>query len=57
MNWKVHFSSVTDRWATPREVYSNLDKEFHFTFQSLPARRLRGWTFALSVVGWETGVL
>lgn len=36
MNLKVHFSSATDRWATPQEVYSRLDAEFHFDFDPCP---------------------
>ena len=27
----VHFSSATDVWATPRELFRLLDDEFHFT--------------------------
>lgn len=31
MNREVMFSSKTDDWATPREFFDALDKEFHFT--------------------------
>lgn len=27
----VHFSSKTDDWATPQDLYDQLNKEFHFT--------------------------
>jgi phage N-6-adenine-methyltransferase len=27
----VHFSSATDVWSTPRELFALLDEEFHFT--------------------------
>lgn len=27
----VHFSSKTDDWFTPMDLFLNLDKEFHFT--------------------------
>lgn len=33
---KVHFSSASDRWATPADVYSALDKEFGFDFDPCP---------------------
>ena len=36
MNTKVHFSSASDRWATPRAVYEALDAEFHFNFDPCP---------------------
>ena len=36
MNTKVHFSSASDRWATPRHVYAALDAEFHFDFDPCP---------------------
>jgi hypothetical protein len=32
----VHFSSATDRWATPRAVYEALDAEFSFDFDPCP---------------------
>lgn len=32
----VHFSSGTDRWATPKEVYRALDDEFCFDFDPCP---------------------
>jgi hypothetical protein len=32
----VHFSSATDRWATPTAVYAALDGEFHFDFDPCP---------------------
>lgn len=36
MNTAVHFSSATDRWATPSEVYADLHKEFSFDFDPCP---------------------
>ena len=32
----VHFSSATDRWATPAAVYGELDREFRFNFDPCP---------------------
>ena len=31
MNTKLMFSSKTDQWATPQDLFDELDKEFHFT--------------------------
>ena len=31
MRTGVHFSSASDKWATPREVFDALNAEFHFT--------------------------
>ena len=36
VNSSVHFSSASDRWATPSDVYAALDSEFHFTFDPCP---------------------
>lgn len=33
---KVHFSSMTDNWSTPKEIYHGLDKEFNFDFDPCP---------------------
>lgn len=30
MNPEVMFSSKTDQWATPQEVFDQLNQEFHF---------------------------
>lgn len=30
------FSSITDRWSTPRDLYAALDAEFHFNFDPCP---------------------
>lgn len=35
---KVMFSSATDHWSTPKEVYEALDNEFHFDFDPCPLR-------------------
>lgn len=31
MNTSVHFSSKTDEWETPQDLFDSLDKEFGFT--------------------------
>ena len=36
MSLQVHFSSATDRWATPVDVYQALDDEFCFDFDPCP---------------------
>jgi hypothetical protein len=33
-NIHVCFSSVSDQWTTPRELYKTLDDEFHFDFEA-----------------------
>ena len=33
---RVMFSSASDRWATPKEVYAALDREFGFDFDPCP---------------------
>lgn len=35
-NLKVHFSSATDHWSTPKETYDALDKEFRFNDDPCP---------------------
>lgn len=32
----VHFSSASDRWATPKHVYEALDAEFRFNYDPCP---------------------
>lgn len=32
----VHFSSATDRWATPAAVYAALNEEFRFDYDPCP---------------------
>jgi len=32
----VHFSSATEEWGTPADVYATLDAEFDFTFDPCP---------------------
>lgn len=39
---KVHFSSVTDHWSTPKEVYDALNDEFNFTFDPCPLHNSSG---------------
>ena len=36
MNTKLMFSSASDRWATPGNVYEALDKEFRFNYDPCP---------------------
>ncbi len=36
MNAKVLFSSASEEWATPSDVYAILDAEFHFDFDPCP---------------------
>lgn len=33
---RVHFSSATDHWATPKAVYEDLNREFHFVDDPCP---------------------
>jgi len=33
---RVLFSSASDRWATPRDVYARLNEEFRFDFDPCP---------------------
>lgn len=36
MKTEVHFSSASEEWATPTDVYAALDSEFHFDFDPCP---------------------
>jgi site-specific DNA-methyltransferase (adenine-specific) len=36
VNLAVHYSSVSEEWATPTEVLAGLDAEFHFDFDPCP---------------------
>lgn len=40
----VHFSTLTDDWATPEDLYRDLDSEFRFTFDPCPLRGTDGLT-------------
>lgn len=31
MNNQLHFSSATDEWATPQDLFDKLNSQFHFT--------------------------
>ena len=52
MSFAVHFSSRSDRWATPNDLFRSLDAEFHFDFDPCPmdgtqdgtARLLNSWS-------------
>lgn len=51
MKGRVHFSSQTVEWPTPKALYEELDREFGFTFDPCPlggdvdgsARLLNNW--------------
>lgn len=49
MNSAVHFSSASEEWATPADVYAELDAEFHFNFDPCPLRRGQDGTAPLFV--------
>lgn len=36
MSLQACFSSATDEWSTPVDVYRRLDEEFHFNFDPCP---------------------
>lgn len=36
MDSRVHFSSASDRWATPKAIHDGLDAEFQFDFDPCP---------------------
>lgn len=36
MNTQVMFSSASDHWSTPEDLYTVLNQEFHFTFDPCP---------------------
>ena len=38
MNLAVHYSSASEHWATPKDVYAALDAEFHFDYDPCPLR-------------------
>jgi site-specific DNA-methyltransferase (adenine-specific) len=38
MNTRVHFSSASEHWATPKDLYAALDAEFHFDYDPCPLR-------------------
>ena len=48
----VHFSAASDRWATPRDTYEALDKEFHFDFDPCPLDGEQDGTASL-FVAWQ----
>lgn len=37
---RVMFSSATDHWSTPLDVFKTLDDEFHFDFDPCPLKSL-----------------
>lgn len=41
-NLKIHFSSATDHWSTPKEVYDALNVEFKFDFDPCPLGSVGG---------------
>lgn len=38
MNKEVLFSSKTDNWSTPKDLYNSLNNEFNFDFDPCPLR-------------------
>ena len=42
---KVMFSSATDHWSTPKEVYDALNSEFKFDFDPCPIDGVGGLTY------------
>jgi site-specific DNA-methyltransferase (adenine-specific) len=36
VNLAVHYSSASEEWATPADVFAGLDAEFHFDFDPCP---------------------
>jgi DNA N-6-adenine-methyltransferase (Dam) len=48
----VHFSSASDRWATPKETYDSLHREFGFDFDPCPLDGEQDGTATL-FVSWE----
>ena len=40
MNNAILFSSASEHWATPKELYIALDKEFRFTFDPCPLGKI-----------------
>lgn len=49
---KVHFTSKSNDWATPKDFLAELDKEFHFTLDPCPL----GWEKMNPVVRPESGL-
>lgn len=48
----IHFSSASDRWATPVDTYAALDAEFHFDFDPCPLEGEQDGTAPL-FVSWS----
>jgi site-specific DNA-methyltransferase (adenine-specific) len=49
MKAAVHFSSASEDWATPLDVYAALDAEFRFDFDPCPLRGNQDGTATLFV--------
>jgi site-specific DNA-methyltransferase (adenine-specific) len=45
----VHFSSASEEWSTPLDVFDSLDSEFHFDFDPCPLGGMVDGTAPLSV--------
>jgi site-specific DNA-methyltransferase (adenine-specific) len=43
---RIHFSSATQHWATPGELYADLDREFRFDFDPCPLGERSGGLIA-----------
>lgn len=44
-NRNVHFSSLTDKWNTPKSVYDQLNQEFNFDYDPCPANYMEETLF------------
>lgn len=44
MNCKLHFSSLTDHWSTPKSIYNTLNSEFSFQDDPCPLNGNGGLT-------------
>ncbi len=38
-NIKIHFSSLTDKWKTPKSLFEKLDQEFKFDTDPCPSKK------------------
>ena len=52
MKVAVHFSSASQEWSTPADVYAGLDDEFHFDFDPCPLGGTQDGTAPL-YVSWS----
>ena len=55
MNNDVLFSSKTDNWATPPEVFKDLDNEFKFTLDPCASKENHKCDKYFTILGGESG--